>query len=175
MMVAMLYVPLALLVGAFIPVQTAANSRLRQSVGNRPIVPALVSFSIALTVTIIATVLIHGNPLPQFDQSAINPARFDPATTSSTTPYPWWIWLDAPAMGMQFVPRYAENSMTRDGEHIRRIAAAAGQHGVYVSFGFSERAGGSLYMSQALISDAGRVIAVRRKLKPTHVERSVWA
>ena len=102
MMVAMLYVPLALLVGAFIPVQTAANSRLRQSVGNRPIVPALVSFSIALTVTIIATVLIHGNPLPQFDQSAINPAHIDPATTSSTTPYPWWIWLGG-VFGVLFV------------------------------------------------------------------------
>lgn len=88
--------------------------------------------------------------------------------------YPWWIWLDAPAMGMQFVPRYAENSMTRDGEHMRRIAAAAGQHGVHVSFGFSERSGGSLYMAQALISDSGRVISVRRKLKPTHVERSVF-
>lgn len=88
--------------------------------------------------------------------------------------YPWWIWLDAPAMGMPFVPRYAENSMTRDGEHMRRIADAAGRHGIHVVFGFSERAGGSLYMSQALIADDGRVISVRRKLKPTHVERSVF-
>ena len=23
--------------------------------------------------------------------------------------YPWWIWLDSPAAGMAFVPRYAEN------------------------------------------------------------------
>ena len=88
--------------------------------------------------------------------------------------YPWWIWLDSPAAGMAFVPRYAENSMPRDGEHMDRIAAAAGRHGVHVLFGFSERAGGSLYMAQALISDAGRVISVRRKLKPTHVERSVF-
>jgi aliphatic nitrilase len=88
--------------------------------------------------------------------------------------YPWWIWLDAPAMGMPFVPRYAENSMTRDGDHMARIADAAGRHGIHVVFGFSERAGGSLYMAQALISDTGRVISVRRKLKPTHVERSVF-
>lgn len=88
--------------------------------------------------------------------------------------YPWWIWLDSPAAGMAFVPRYAEHSMPRDGEHMARIAAAAGEHGVHVAFGFSERAGGSLYMAQALISDAGRVISVRRKLKPTHVERSVF-
>lgn len=88
--------------------------------------------------------------------------------------YPWWIWLDSPAWGMQFVARYAENSMTRDGAEMARIAAAAKEHHVHVVFGFSERAGGSLYMSQAFIDDAGEVIAVRRKLKPTSVERAVF-
>lgn len=88
--------------------------------------------------------------------------------------YPWWIWLDSPAWGMQFVARYAENSMTRDGTEMARIAAAAAEHRVFVVFGFSERAGGSLYMSQAFIDDRGKVIAVRRKLKPTHVERAVF-
>ena len=44
--------------------------------------------------------------------------------------YPWWIWLDSPAAGMQFVPRYSANSMTRDGDEMRRIAAAAGEHDV---------------------------------------------
>jgi len=88
--------------------------------------------------------------------------------------YPWWIWLDAPAWGMQLVPRYSENSMTRDGAEMRRIAAAAGEHGVHVVFGFSERCGGSLYMAQAFVDDTGEVISVRRKLKPTHVERSVF-
>jgi aliphatic nitrilase len=88
--------------------------------------------------------------------------------------YPWWIWLDSPAWGMQFVARYAENSMTRDGAEIKRIAAAAAEHQVHVVFGFSERAGGSLYMSQAFIDARGNIISVRRKLKPTHVERSVF-
>ncbi|OUS93811.1 carbon-nitrogen hydrolase family protein [Rhodococcus sp. NCIMB 12038] len=88
--------------------------------------------------------------------------------------YPWWIWLDSPAWGMQFVPRYAQNSMTRDGEHITTIAAAAAEHQVHVVFGFSERSGGSLYMAQAIIDDGGHIVSVRRKLKPTHVERSVF-
>lgn len=88
--------------------------------------------------------------------------------------YPWWIWLDSPAWGMQFVARYAANAMTRDGEHMRRIAAAAGEHGVHVVLGFAEKAGGSLYMSQAFIDDTGSVVSVRRKLKPTHVERTVF-
>lgn len=88
--------------------------------------------------------------------------------------YPWWIWLDSPAAGMAFVPRYAANSMTRDGDEMRRLRRAAADHGVHVVLGFSERDGGSLYMSQAFISDTGELISVRRKLKPTHVERSVY-
>lgn len=88
--------------------------------------------------------------------------------------YPWWIWLDSPAWGMQFVSRYIQNSMTRDGEHLARVARAAAEHGVFVVLGFSERAGGSIYMAQAIIDDRGAILAVRRKLKPTHVERSVF-
>jgi aliphatic nitrilase len=88
--------------------------------------------------------------------------------------YPWWIWLDSPAAGMRFVPSYASNSMTRDGAEMQRIQDAAARHGVHVVIGFSERAGGSLYMAQAFLSDTGDLISVRRKLKPTHVERSVF-
>ncbi|MEV4313834.1 carbon-nitrogen hydrolase family protein [Actinocrispum sp. NPDC049592] len=88
--------------------------------------------------------------------------------------YPWWIWLDSPAWGMRFVPRYSENSMTRDGAEMARIAAAAAEHGMHVVLGFSERDGGSLYMAQAFIDGTGQVLSVRRKLKPTHVERSVF-
>lgn len=88
--------------------------------------------------------------------------------------YPWWIWLDSPAWGMQFVARYSENSMTRDGAEMDRIAAAAADHGIHVALGFSERDGGSLYMAQAFLDDSGTLLSVRRKLKPTHVERSVF-
>lgn len=88
--------------------------------------------------------------------------------------YPWWIWLDSPAWGMQFVARYAANAMARDGAELQRIARAAAEHRMHVVLGFAEKAGGSLYMAQAFIDDAGQVVSVRRKLKPTHVERSVF-
>lgn len=88
--------------------------------------------------------------------------------------YPWWIWLDSPAAGMQFVPRYVANSMTRDGVEMNRIRQAAAEYSIHVVLGFSERAGGSLYIAQATISDTGELIGVRRKLKPTHVERTVF-
>jgi nitrilase len=88
--------------------------------------------------------------------------------------YPWWIWLDSPAWGMRFLARYSENSMTRDGAEMDRIAAAAAEHGIHVALGFSERDGGSLYLAQAFIDECGTLLSVRRKLKPTHVERSVF-
>jgi nitrilase len=44
---------------------------------------------------------------------------------------------------------------------------------VNVVLGYSERAGGSLYMGQVFIS-RGSATSTRRKLKPTHVERSVF-
>jgi nitrilase len=88
--------------------------------------------------------------------------------------YPWWIWLNSPLAGMPFVPGYAANSMTPDGAEMQRICQAAARHKIYVVLGFSLRDGGSLYMAQAFVSDSGELISVRRKLKPTHVERSVF-
>lgn len=83
----MLHLPIALAIGAIIPIQTAANSRLRQSVNNKPVVPALTSFSIALLLSILATTVLVGNPLPQF---------------APGTEMPWWIWLGG-LMGSCFV------------------------------------------------------------------------
>lgn len=88
--------------------------------------------------------------------------------------YPWWIWLDSPAWGMQFVARYHQQAMSASGPEVARIAAAAQAHQINVVLGYTERAGGSLYIAQLLIADDGQVIASRRKLKATHVERTVF-
>lgn len=88
--------------------------------------------------------------------------------------YPFWIWLDSVGWGMQFVQRYFDNSMTADGAEMQRLQAAARDNAIHVVVGYSERAGGSLYMAQAIIDDTGALLAARRKLRPTHVERSVF-
>jgi nitrilase len=88
--------------------------------------------------------------------------------------YPWWIWLNSPALGMQYVQRYHDNSLIIGSAEFNRLAQAARDLGIWLSLGFSEKAGGSLYMGQALIDDQGRVVKTRRKLKPTHVERAVF-
>ena len=37
--------------------------------------------------------------------------------------YPWWIWLDSPAWGMQFVQRYHDNALVVD-QRLRDVEAA---------------------------------------------------
>lgn len=88
--------------------------------------------------------------------------------------YPFHIWLDSPAWGMQFVQRYHDNSLVVGSSEFQRVCDAARQHAIWVGLGYSEKAGGSLYMGQALIDDLGNVVQARRKLKPTHVERTVF-
>ncbi|WP_239155577.1 nitrilase-related carbon-nitrogen hydrolase [Amycolatopsis sp. FDAARGOS 1241] len=84
------------------------------------------------------------------------------------------MWLDSPAWGMRFVGRYHENSIALDSPRFQRLLDGARQHGITVVMGFSEQSGGSLYMAQATISAEGELVGARRKLKPTHVERTVY-
>ncbi len=88
--------------------------------------------------------------------------------------YPWWIWLGSPAWGMQFVGRYHANSIVADSPDDMAIRQAVKRNNMHVVLGASERDGGSLYMAQWLYGPNGQVIARRRKLKPTHVERTVF-
>ncbi|QRO00965.1 carbon-nitrogen hydrolase family protein [Archangium violaceum] len=88
--------------------------------------------------------------------------------------YPFWVWLGAPGWGMQFVQRYFDQSLEVDGPQMGRLREAARRHGIHVVMGYSERSGASLYMGQALIGPEGELIAARRKLKPTHAERTVF-
>ncbi|WP_049732780.1 carbon-nitrogen hydrolase family protein [Rhizobium ecuadorense] len=88
--------------------------------------------------------------------------------------YPLFIWLGAPIEAIPFIPRYHENSMAVDSPQMRRLQRIAQKHEITMVMGFSERDGGSRYMSQAIIGENGDLLLVRRKLKPTHVERTVF-
>ena len=88
--------------------------------------------------------------------------------------YPWFIWLDSPAWGMQFIQRYHDNSLVYGSAQAERLAQAAKQHAITVVMGHSEKHGGSLYMGQWIIGADGETVAMRRKLKPTHVERTMF-
>jgi predicted amidohydrolase len=66
------------------------------------------------------------------------------------------------------------NSLSLDSPEMERIKTACKEAQVFVVLGYSERDGGSLYMAQTYISEEGEIVNHRRKIKPTHVERSLW-
>ncbi len=88
--------------------------------------------------------------------------------------YPWFVWLDSPAWGMQFIQRYHDHSLIYGSPSAARLTRAARDHRIMVVMGHSEKYAGSLYMGQWIIGPDGETIAQRRKLKPTHVERTVF-
>lgn len=88
--------------------------------------------------------------------------------------YPWFLWLDSPAANMPMVYQYHQNSLVLDSVQAKRIADAARQHNIWVVLGFSERDHGSLYISQWIIDSNGETVGTRRKLKATHVERTLF-
>lgn len=88
--------------------------------------------------------------------------------------YPLFLWLGPVAGQMPFVARYHANSMTVEGRHLTAIRQAARRNGISVALGYSEKDHGSLYMSQSVIGPEGDVLLHRRKLKPTHVERTLF-
>jgi nitrilase len=90
--------------------------------------------------------------------------------------YPWYIWLDSPAwaIGRGFVQRYFDNSLSYDSPQAEKLREAVRKAKLTAVIGLSERDGGSLYLAQWLIGPDGETIAKRRKLRPTHAERTVY-
>ena len=108
------------------------------------------------------------------EEAAQNGARLIGFPETWIPGYPWWIWLDSPIGGLRFVQQYHENSLRKDSLQLQKLCDAARDNGLFVVMGASERDGGSLYISQFFIDADGTLLDVRRKLKPTHVERTVF-
>lgn len=86
--------------------------------------------------------------------------------------YPAWIW--SRPVDFELGVKYVENCLTLDSPYMRRIQDAAAEHGINVGLGFSERDGDSVYIAQAIINDKGELKMARRKMKPTHMERTIF-
>ncbi|PVI01532.1 putative nitrilase [Periconia macrospinosa] len=87
--------------------------------------------------------------------------------------YPTWIW--ARVIDPTLHTRYILNSLRLDSPEMEKIKAAAKEHGICVVLGFSERTeSDSLYISQGIIAPDGTLVVKRRKVKPTHMERTIF-
>ncbi len=90
--------------------------------------------------------------------------------------YPWWIWLETPAAAIKkgYINRYFDNALAYDSPQADAIRHAVKACNITVVLGLAERDGGSLYIAQWIIAPDGETIAKRRKIKPTHAERTAF-
>ncbi|RBR24282.1 uncharacterized protein FIESC28_02772 [Fusarium coffeatum] len=87
--------------------------------------------------------------------------------------YPAWIWARSVDFEMQ--TRYIYNSVAIESNAIEAVKTAAKENSIAVVLGFSEKSPShSIYISQAIISPQGELLLHRRKIKPTHMERTVF-
>jgi nitrilase len=71
--------------------------------------------------------------------------------------------------------QYTANSLALDSPEMDQIKSAALANSIAVVLGFSERTpSGSVYIAQAILSLKGELLMSRRKLKPTHMERTIF-
>lgn len=117
--------------------------------------------TVAKTISLIEDAAAHGAKLVVF------PETWLPG-------YPFWAWLGPVAYSMQYVQRYVENSLDYNSVEYQQICHAAAKNDIHVMLGLSEFSRGTLYIAQAFISNQGETIFTRRKLRPTHVERTVF-
>ena len=69
---------------------------------------------------------------------------------------------------------YIKNGLPVDSEQMARICQSAADNSIAVVLGFSENYCNSLYIAQAIIDTDGSMKLTRRKLKPTHMERTMF-
>jgi predicted amidohydrolase len=70
--------------------------------------------------------------------------------------------------------RYIQNSMKLESPEMSRIRQCAAHNQIVVVLGFAENINESLYISQAIIGSDGRLLRARKKMKPTHMERTIF-
>ncbi|KAL2829434.1 carbon-nitrogen hydrolase [Aspergillus cavernicola] len=86
--------------------------------------------------------------------------------------YPAWIW--SRPVDMPLTTEYMRNSLPLLSPQITQIQQCAAQHKIIVVLGFSENINNSLYISQAIIGSDGEILTTRKKIKATHMERTIF-
>lgn len=88
--------------------------------------------------------------------------------------FPFWIWLGSPAWGSDYFVQLHRNAVELRGRECKALADAARRNKLELIMGATEIEGGSLYCTLFFFGADGQLRGRHRKLKPTHVERSVW-
>ncbi|GAA6041350.1 hypothetical protein JCM8097_007677 [Rhodosporidiobolus ruineniae] len=112
--------------------------------------------------------------LAAIEEAATGGARLVVFSELALSGYPFHIWTLPYQEQLPYVQEfYTQAAVEADGPEAQALIACCKKNRIRAVVGFSERDGGSLFMSQWLVSPDGDAI-VRRKLKPTSLERIVY-
>ncbi|KAI0888615.1 carbon-nitrogen hydrolase [Annulohypoxylon maeteangense] len=107
------------------------------------------------------------------EEAAKGGARIVAFAESWIPGYPAWIW--ARPVDFELQTKYIYNSLAIESDEMEQIKETAKKYSIAVVLGFSERSpSNSVYIAQAIISPQGELVLHRRKVKPTHMERTIF-
>ncbi|RAL61726.1 hypothetical protein DID88_002794 [Monilinia fructigena] len=86
--------------------------------------------------------------------------------------YPAWIWTRPVDPVLSTI--YIQNSLVVDSDEMRTIQVVRPSMELSSPLDFSENDHNSLYIAQAIIDADGTIVMKRRKLKATHMERTIF-
>jgi nitrilase len=78
--------------------------------------------------------------------------------------YPFFVWLGAPVEGIRFIPQY--HAMELHSSEMKRLQKIAAANEITLVMGYSEREGGSRYMSQVIIGSKARFFSIAGSSSP---------
>ncbi|ESK97956.1 cyanide hydratase [Moniliophthora roreri MCA 2997] len=88
--------------------------------------------------------------------------------------YPWTPWANNFVDSQPVLKEYQANSLALHSPEMDRIREVVKENEVTIVLGFAERDGASLYIAQVTITQDGNIANHRRKIKPTHYEKTIF-
>jgi len=88
--------------------------------------------------------------------------------------YPYFSYVRPPVQSGSDHLRLYEQAVVVPGPVTQAVAEQARLHGMVIVLGVNERDHGSLYNTQLIFDEQGRLVVKRRKITPTYHERMIW-
>jgi aliphatic nitrilase len=108
------------------------------------------------------------------DEAAARGARLVVFPETFVPYYPYFSFVLPPvAMGAEHMRLY-ERAVVVPGPATETVAELARAHGIVVVLGVNERDHGTLYNTQLVFDETGRLALKRRKMTPSYHERMIW-
>lgn len=92
--------------------------------------------------------------------------------------YPYWIWLDIPSANYDFFKKLFEEAVIIPSHATEELCRGAREADIYAVIGMSEKLStqmGTMWNTNLIIDNEGKILGKHRKIVPTFAEKMVWS